>query len=351
MDYIGDPMNTTHSVSISWAFRSAVSFLFLGVAIGCASPPTLNFGGKSPTTFDGPASNWPLQPLHAEKLMHEAPMAIVSEEYAGAGITGALRVKARYPGEDELITLKWKTMPIKLDGINNSPRREIASYQLQFIFLEPDDFLVPPSVARCLIPETFADPAPHLSKVFPNTSCELGILSLWLNEVTIPRPLYDEARFLSDLTYARYLANFNLLTYLIRHRDGRDGNFLVAKDPSRPITFAIDNGMTFGGFFYNWFVDNWDDIKVPALPRESIDRLRQISKRDIKKLGVVAELHLDSDGVYRSVDPGENLGRKEGVRRRPGIIQFGLTKDEIEDVVERIEDLLEDVDDGKITLF
>ena len=41
--------------------------------------------------------------------------------------------------------------------------------------------------------------------------------------------------------------------------------------------------------------------------------------------------------VYRSVSPGKNLGRKDGVRTRPGVIQFGLTKSEIEDVVERIE--------------
>lgn len=344
-------MATTHSVKISWAFRATASILFLGIAMGCASAPTMNLEGKPHTTFEELASNWPLDPLRAEKMMREAPMAILSEKYAGAGVSGASRIEARYPGQDELLTLKWKTMPIRLDGINNSPRRELASYQLQFLFLEPEDFLVPPSVARCLVPETFAEPDPHRPKIRPNTSCELGVLSLWLNDVTIPRPLYDEARFLSDPTYARYLANFNLLTHLLRHRDGRNGNFLIANDPSRPITFAIDNGMTFGGFFYNWFVDNWDDIEVPALPRESIDRLRQIEKRDVKKLGVVAELHLDDDGVYRAVEHGKNLGRTKGVRTRPGIIQFGLTESEIEDVLERIEDLLKDVDDGKIPLF
>lgn len=351
MDYIFSPMTITHSATNSWAAGSAMSLLFLGIAMGCASPPTMNHGGKSHTAFDKPASNWRLHPLSAEKMMREAPMQIVSERYAGAGVSGALRIEARYPSEEETVTLKWKTMPVSLDGINNSPRREIASYRVQFWFLEPDDFIVPPSVARCLPAAAFAEPDLHRPKVRPNTSCELGVLSLWLQDVGIPNPLHDEARFLSDSTYARYLANFNLLTYLIRHRDGRDGNFLIAEDSSRPITFAIDNGMTFGGFFYNWFVNNWDDIEVPALPRESIDRLRQITKREVKNLGVVAELHLDADGVYRSVDHGKNLGRKDGVRRRPGIIQFGLTKDEIEDVLERIEDLLEDVDDGKILLF
>ena len=32
-------------------------------------------------------------------------------------------------------------------------------------------------------------------------------------------------------------------------------------------------------------------------------------------------------------------------------LQFGLTDDEIEDVWERIQDLIEDVDDGEIPVF
>ncbi len=311
----------------------------------------MNFEGKTHTNFEEPASNWPLHPLRSESLMRDAPMKVISERYAGAGISGASRVEVRYPGEDQSLTLKWKTMPGDLDGINNSPRREIASYRAQFLFLEPEDFVVPPSVARCLVPGDFAEPERHRDRIRSDSTCELGVLSLWLRDVTIPDPLYDEARFVRDPTYARYLANFNLLTYLIRHRDGRDGNFLIARDETRPITFAIDNGMTFGGFFYNWFVDNWDDIEVAALPRESVERLRKITHHDLQKLGVVAELRLDADGVYRSAEHSENFDPEDGVRTRPGVIQLGLTKDEIEDMSRRIEDLLEGVDRGEIQLF
>ncbi len=349
-------MNIIRPNSISWTFRALAAILFFGMAIGCASSPTAmgdltSLGRKSPTIFPESSSNWPLDPLSAEDLMRSAPMQIVSESYAGAGISGARRIEAHYQGKEQPLTLKWKTMPQTLDGINNSPRREIASYRAQFLFLDPVDFIVPPSVARCLAPGAFAEPDSHRSLVRRKTNCELGILSLWLRDVEIPNPLYDETRFLSDPTYARQLANFNLLTYLIRHRDGRDGNFLSSKDSFRPITFAIDNGMTFGGFFYNWFVDNWDEIEVPALPRESIDRLRGVTKRDIEKLGIIAELHLDTNGIYRSVAHGKNLDRDDGVRTKAGIIQLGLTDDEIEDVWKRIEDLLEDVDGGKIPLF
>ncbi len=330
---------------------STLVALFLGITIGCASPIPLDLEGRPPTAFDEPATNWPIPPTRAEHLMRESPMQIASEVYAGAGIGGARRIEVQFPDEDELIRFKWKTMPNGLDGINNSPRRELASYHAQSLFLDPNEFLIPPSVARCLAPAVFPEPADHMDLVQPNSVCELGVLSLWLRNVTIPDPLYDAVLFSSDPTYARLLANFNILTYLIHHRDGRDGNFLISTDSSRPITFAIDNGMTFGGFFYNWFVDNWDDIEVPALPRDSIDRLRKLRKRDIKALGVVAELHLDSDGVYRSVEPGKNFDREEGVRTRRGVIQFGLTEDEVENLWERIEHLLDDVDDGKIPLF
>ena len=41
----------------------------------------------------------------------------------------------------------------------------------------------------------------------------------------------------------------------------------------------------------------------------------------------------------------------DGARREDHVLQLGLTRSEMEDLQERIEDLLEKVDEGEITLF
>jgi len=53
----------------------------------------------------------------------------------------------------------------------------------------------------------------------------------------------------------------------------------------------------------------------------------------------------------RLVIPGVNLDPKKGARIHEDTVQLGLTKSEIDDVWERIESLIADVDSGKIPVF
>jgi len=68
------------------------------------------------------------------------------------------------------------------------------------------------------------------------------------------------------------MSNLNIFTYLVEHQDGREGNFLISRDDRRQV-FAIDNGVSFGEPwpFYNWFVSNWNVLRVPAVWAETID--------------------------------------------------------------------------------
>lgn len=334
--------------------RATVALLLVSIGLalaGCAPPPVAR---SVHAGADGPGDpgfehdpHWPLSPLRAERLLRAAPIRFESLVYAGAGLTGASRGLARFEGYDEPLLVKWKPMPGDLDGINNSPRREIATYQLQARFLEPDDWVVPTTVARCV---------PHAA--FPGADaqargCRLGTLALWLRDLEVPARLHDPERFARDRLYATYLANFNVLSYLALHRDGRSGNFLTSRDERRRRVFAVDNGITFSGFFYNWFVDNWDEIKVAALPRALVGRLREIEEDDLESLAVVAELVPSEDGLLRSVPPSECWDEERGVRRRErdGAIQLGLTEREIEAIEERLEALLEAVDEGRLDVF
>jgi hypothetical protein len=147
------------------------------------------------------------------------------------------------------------------------------------------------------------------------------------------------------------MSNFNLLTHLIDHRDGRSGNFLVSKDDSRRQVFAVDNGISFGSWVFNYFVPNWTKLRVPAVRRESIERLRQVRREDLDFLAVVEQLEVDEEGMLRPVPPAAPFDPDTGARLRAGAVQFGLTTCEIDDVYERIEALVEAVDEGRVPVF
>lgn len=319
-----------------------------------ATPPA----GGGPRTYSlpsqphpGPNDAWIVSPERAEALLGTEPLKIVSSKGAGAGVTGASRFEMESPKDGTKFKAKWKPTPWRLDSWNNSPRRELAAYEVQKLFLDPEDYLVPTSAARC-IPVTDYDVVFEGAKAnLDDSKCVLGVLSLWLENVKVDPPLYIAERFPKDPNYAYHIANFNTLTFLIDHKDGRTSNFLVSKNEADRRTFSIDNGISFDAWLFNWFVPNWDDLRVPAVSREAVERLRKVTEGDIEKLGVLAELRLDKEGIYRPVPPGANLDPTAGVRTASGVVQFGLTADEVDDVSEKIEELLEMVDSGMLPTF
>ena len=329
-----------------------------------SQPP--EFAAPELASVEGPDSfpNWSVHPNEVEEILGDQSDNDMLMAESKGGTTGAMVIEIHNRTRDMTVKVKWKSMipprwvdslpfaPGMLDGVNNSPRKELAAWQIQQLFLDPTDFVVPTSFALCL---PISDATKVISNAKPTlagSECVLGLVSLWLEDVTLPDPLLDDERFRRDPVYAHYLANFNLLTYLIKHHDGRVGNFLVSKDDARRQVFAIDNGVAFGGIWYNWFVSNWSDLRVPALRKESIDRLRKLTEQDLHDaLGVVSEGRLNEHGYFVAVEPGPNIDKDRGVRYEDGRLQFGLTEDEIEEVWERIEDLIEDVDEGDIEVF
>ena len=296
-----------------------------------------------------PFPNWPIPPEKADRLLASAETQILMKAGAGGGTTGALRVEIRFEGTSRPIGVKWKEASRRIDGINNAPRKEIAAWELQRLFLDPEDYVVPTTAMRCALLDRYP---PHDRPTVPGTRCVLGAFAIWLEDVRVASPPVDPARFREDALYARFAADLNLFTYLFDHQDARSGNFLVATDPKRPQLFSIDNGVAMNPWpWYNWFVRNWNDIRVPALRRTSVDRLRKLERPDLDGLLVVQQLEVDEDGIFRDVEPGSPLDPGEGVTLRDGTLQLGLTRREVDEIWERIEDLLEEVDEGEIPLF
>lgn len=312
---------------------------------------------------DGPP-NFPLPPAEAERRLGHDPFAIEEAEPTASGVAGAMKMRLRF--EDGMVLrVKWKTAPPKSgEGFNNSPRKELAAYEVQKLFLEPEDYVVPTTAVRCIPLERFRGVEPDAEPSFDGTRCVFGAFSLWLEDVrpaeqddTIPRPTpaqpfrVNESRFHEDSRYAESIGNVNLLGILIDHRDGRRANFLLSADEDEKRVYAIDNGISFGGLVYNYLVPNWNHLRVPALPEDSLERLLELAGRDVLALGVMAELRADEGGVLRPAEPGPNLDPETGTRVGDGVVQLGLSREEIQALAARLNRLLQDVETGVVPML
>ena len=59
------------------------------------------------------------------------------------------------------IQVKWKQAPYKGETFNNQPRYEMAAYAFQKLFLEPEEYVVPPTVCRTFPLKTYRKYDPH----------------------------------------------------------------------------------------------------------------------------------------------------------------------------------------------
>ncbi len=350
-------MSILRAGSISILFPFVLSSLFAcGSKIKIKHQPVKFSEAPSPHGEDR-FPNWQYSPKELEGELYQTIQAgkfeVKETRGTAHGTSGAEKVELYLPTYGKYIKLKFKkAIPGDLDSFNNSPRREIAAYRIQKLFLEPEDYVVPTSFLYCVPLNLWHKYHPEFTMAsVAGTNCVLGFVSVWLVEVKIPEVLFDESRFLNEPNYAYFMSNLNLLTYLIAHRDARKGNFLVSKDDKRRQVFSIDNGESFGSFPYNFFVQNWDEIIVPALRQDSIERLRQMQRQDLDFLGVAVQLEKDENGILKPVPAGDNLGPMKSVRIHDDIVQLGLRTSEIEDVWERIQTLIADVDSGKIPVF
>ncbi len=332
-------------------------FSFAGCARrGKVEDGQLQFKEAPSPSVRGEFPNWQFTPQELETTIYqrgvEGKLPVKDVEKTARGTTGALVLinHDTVSGKD----IKWKfkkNVTDWVDSFNTSPRKEIAAYALQKLFLDPEDYVVPTALPVCIPRDKFMKRGGYAAATLEGTDCVLGLASIWMKDVTVPDTLYDESRFLEDPTYAYFMSNFNLLTYLIQHRDSRKGQFLVSKDDKRRQVFSIDNGISFGFWPYNFMIRQWEKIHVPALRKDSIEQLRKIQRQDLNFLGVLAQLELDDKGILLPKPVGENLDPKVGAKYTGGTLQYGLSKSEIDDVWDRIQKVIAEVDAGNIQVF
>jgi hypothetical protein len=285
-----------------------------------------------------------------ERWLKTGAYEITDAAEAGGGTTQPQKLRLVVKdGERKLaFSAKFKPAPAELDSFNNSPRREIAAYDMQKLVLDEAEWVVPPTVLACLPLERYRKLLPKV-EAFPDTNCALGILAYWVENVT-DDDVYDTDRLADDARYRDAIGNLNAVTVLIGHQDNVGSNFLVTEDRRNPRLLAIDNGLAFGAFGVNPFQivsSAWSSIRVDSMPLRTVERLRKLDRRAFDRLAVVAQLeHRGLDLV--SVEPTAPLDVNEAVRRDGGVIQLGLTADEITDVQQRLVGMLGKIESGDL---
>jgi len=291
-------------------------------------------------------------PKQADAMLRTGRFDILEVRKPSSGLGGARIFILENPDDHFVIKAKWKTSPKGGHGFNNEPRKELAAYTMQSLFLTPEESVVPPTVGRCIATATIHEKVPDAAETFDGAPCVFGVLAYWLTNVSADH-VFDASRFESDPAYRQSVSNMNLLTYLIDHRDTRPSNFLISTDKAHARTFAVDNGLAFSGFRnpISFFTKtNWAKIIVPALPRKQLERLRKLARRDLDALLTVSQYSVTSRGMVE-VPPTAAFSESIGVRREGDVIQFGLTRKEVDAIAARLKALLEKVDSGKITVF
>jgi hypothetical protein len=316
------------------AHRTLAAALLVCAARGALAQPS------------GPDGNIPLPAPELQRRLQNDPFEIVAVGKTKGGIMTTEKLTLAF-ADGERVEVKWKAAPDGGEGLDNSPRRELGAYVVQQLFLDPEDFVVPPVAVRCIPFDAYRPVAPSATPNLPHARCIYGTLSAWLEHVTQPDSTWDPDRFSRDPRYAYRFGNLNVFTYLIAHHDAKASNFLMSTvDPLDPQIFSIDNGIAFSGI-YNVFTWHFDHILVGGLPAQTVERLQRIRPDDVERLAVLAELQPDADGILRPAPPTAGTDHQQGLRPVGDGIQIGLTTAEIAGINQRLQALLTDVRDGK----
>ncbi|MEX1256697.1 MAG: hypothetical protein WEG36_03660 [Gemmatimonadota bacterium] len=258
------------------------------------------------------------------------------------------RVELLFEDGTVLLT-KWAPAPRGGNRFNNVPRYEIAAYEIQKLFLDEPDFVVPPTVPRIVSLEWYEAVNDDVDPTFSGAASVLVVLQYFLYGVT-DEGVFDLQRFEADSLYARHWANANLFTHLIWHSDSNPGNLLISTFDGNPRVFSVDNGVAFRSPDSNRGTE-WRTLHVNRFPGATVERLRGLSEARLRaELGVLAQFEI-VDGELVRVGPAANLDPGDGVREEDGVVQIGLTDREISEIWNRIEAFLARVDQGRLTTF
>ena len=181
-----------------------------------------------------------------EQELGSEPFEIVAAEISRPKAKGDITLKAEvsFAGQPPYRVKLRKAEP-GAEDFNNRPRYDLAAYELQKLFLDPEEYVVPPTALRMVPLAEFRKYSLDVSPTFRGSDDVLGVLQYWLQDVIVIADVYDPRRFASDPVYAWHIGQMNIFTFLIEHGDSNVGNFLISRAEEGARVFSIDNGVAF----------------------------------------------------------------------------------------------------------
>ena len=260
-----------------------------------------------------------------EALLERDDLEILAASATTTGVQRASVLTLRTGGRNPIVfRAKWRAHSTTTR--RNSPRFELAAYEVQKAFLPPREYVVPPTAAHCFPIEAYRAKVDRAARpTFAGSPCVYGILSYWLEDVSSIADAqragwfhgehdhaFDPGLFARDRVYRDSIARVNALTYVIGHRDSHARNFVIARSGDSPVVYSIDNSLSFT-MAKNPRLQarhDWSVIRVPALPRAVIDRMRTARERLTSQATGLTAFELDGvreriAALLARVDRGE----------------------------------------------
>jgi hypothetical protein len=268
-----------------------------------------------------------------------------------------LTLRARLGARDVVFRAKWRAQ--STGGVVNEPRKELAAHAVQKLFLDETELAAPPTVARCFPLAEYRAFVPDERASFDGIDCVLGFVSYWLESVRTAsaarregllsgagESFWDAELFEKDAMYRRSAASTNLLTYVIRHGDPHNAQFLLEPTPQGLRTYVVDNSIGFRSIRNPiYFIrEDWSKIRVPRLPKRAVERLRALTDEDFASLATVTELERRGRQLAVVATPARAKSDDSAMSWDGSRLRIGLTHDEIELVQSRVRELLADPD-------
>ena len=287
-----------------------------------------------------------------ERLLAAEPLVITQAEISRPKAKGDITLKADVSfGGAPPLRVKLRKAEPGADSFNNVPRYDLAAYELQKLFLDPAEYVVPPTALRMVPLADFAKYSPGVKRTFPDRRPGGGRGAVLAERHRGRSRTSTTPRVLPPIpVYARHIGQLNVLTYLIRHRDSNLGNFLIGKAEVGARVFSIDHGVAFASDESDRG-ELWKDMRVNRLPADTVERLRRITPQLLtERLAVLAQWQLQGRQLRSRGERREPVGKAAASAVKATDLQMGLSKSEIRAVHRLLTRLLERVDRGEITL-
>jgi hypothetical protein len=327
-----------------------------GPAVPLTQPTSLCVAGR-----EGVACR---EAQEVERALASRDLEILGAGSTPHGIQGARVLTLAAQGEHGRVVFraKWRAHA-SADDLNR-PRKEVLAHAVQKLFLDPDEWVIPPAAGHCFPLEAYRKAIDPLAKpTYPPATCVLGVLTYWLegsqslddaeDEDWIPTEKLQDTPRAPDPGLYDSIADVNLACYLISHGDSHPQQFVVTREAATSRVYIVDNSISFTAYRNPSLPKEnvWANFLVHAIRKKSIDRLRKITHQRMEDLAAV-EQYVIEDGQLVATTPSKPGRRTESAFRWVnGQLQMGLTHPEITVVEQRMQELFDAVDEGRVRLY